>query len=189
MNISFYFTCLRSGGVCLAHHLLAPRMERTDWDNCLFGLPRFVQLPHGLKQCLINIRQHWLSPVRHDIEPNHQHFRNRLAPFLYAPKIVENVCHYILLNHSESVKCIMCIRAHCTLSLSQHGIRTPEHTAGGMSLWERHTEILLAVPPVCPLNVVTSVQLSCSSLRMVTWPDWSPINTCRVSTSNLSCKH
>lgn len=38
MNIFFYFTCLRSGGVCLVHHLLAPRMERTNWGSYLFSL-------------------------------------------------------------------------------------------------------------------------------------------------------
>lgn len=39
--------------------------------------------------------------------------------------------------------------------------------------------------PVCPLNVVTRLQLSCSSFRIVTWPDWSPTKACLVSTSNL----
>lgn len=42
--------------------------------------------------------------------------------------------------------------------------------------------------PVCPLNVVTRLQDSCSSLSMVTCPEWSPTNTCRVSTSNLMDK-
>lgn len=42
--------------------------------------------------------------------------------------------------------------------------------------------------PVCPLNVVTRLQDSCSSLSMVTCPEWSPTNTCRVSTSNLKDK-
>lgn len=40
--------------------------------------------------------------------------------------------------------------------------------------------------PVCPLKVVTKLQLSCSSFRMVTWPDWSPTKACLVSTSNLN---
>lgn len=77
----------------------------------------------------------------------------------------------------------------CTPSLSQHIMWPSEPAAGDISLWEQRMEGQLSVPPVCPRNVVTRVQFSCSSLRMVTWPEWSPINTCRVSTSNLSCKH
>lgn len=93
----------------------------------------------------------------------------------------------------KSVKCIMCIFAqassvpchfHNMPSEHQHMWQVPVYQAS-----EQNMEILRSIPPVCPLNVVTRVQFSCSSLRMVTWPEWSPINTCRVSTSNLSCKH
>ena len=176
-------------GVCLTYHFLAPRMARTDRGSCP-SVQLFVQWPHSLKQCLINICQQGLSPAWRDKDQITTIFE--IDCLLFCLTDGENFWHCILLNHSEishTYHVYLCTSPDCTSSLSHHIMWTSEHAAGDRSLWEQHMEGLLSIPPVCPLNVVTRVQFSCSSLRMVTWPEWSPINPCRVSTSNLSRKH
>lgn len=90
------------------------------------------------------------------------------------------VISYWAILQSAKHTCILCGFTQAQVVLCY--LQTREHQ-NKLQVMRAFAQIL----PVCPLKDVSSVQFSCSSLRMVTWPEWSPINTWRVSTSNLSC--
>ena len=186
MRNLFFISLVLEVQVCPRHHLLAPGRARKYRGSCPSRVHAVATQPQTTSHLMF--AHHGF--LQHNMIKNQITTTSETDCLLFCL----NWWRVFLTLHLTESRCnqlhLSCVTITQVQSVpQQHIMWTSEHAAGDRSGWEQHLEGPLSIPPVCPLNVVTRVQFSCSSLRMVTWPDWSPMNTCRVSTSNLSCKH